>query len=199
MPSVVCRRGRSLAVAALLVSGFPLWAVDPKPNDPAAVIERLKKDLFYLAGPELAGRASGGKEIEKAADYVAAAFKETGLKPGGKDGSYFQPFPVYGPSALSTPVYLNLSGPEGQGLNLKPRSQFSLTEFSGTGKAKAGLVFVGYGITSSKPAYDDYKGVDAKGKVVVILRRSPKYTEGAKNPFGVDGGEGALLRTKLRN
>src|SRR5262245_52463100 len=195
MPLPVCRR--TVAVAVFFVFGVPAVGSDPKPAD-ATVVERLKKDLFYLAGPELAGRASGSKEIEKAADYVAAAFKDAGLKPAGKDGSYFQPFPVLGPSVLGTPVSVKLTGPD-QALALKFPAQFTPTGQSGSGKLSGGLVFAGYGITSTdKPAYDDYKGIDAKGKVVVILRRTPMYDAGNKNPFGFEGGTFSQLTAKVR-
>ncbi|HEY2786825.1 MAG TPA: M28 family peptidase [Fimbriiglobus sp.] len=197
MPTVV-RRGRRIAFAALLLIGYPLAAVDPKPAD-AAVLGRMKKDLYFLAGPECAGRASGGKEIEKATAYVVAAFKEAGLKPAGKDGSYIQPFIVYGRSAPGSPTSLKLTGSDGQNLILKYGGQFMATGLTGTGKATAGIVFAGYGLTADSPAYDDYKGIDAKGKFVVVLRRTPKYGEGSKNPFGLDGGKYAPLVYKLQN
>src|SRR6516162_2438632 len=111
MPLAERRRGRLAAVAVLLFAGFPLFAADNPKSPDTEVVERLKKDLYFLAGPECAGRASGGKEIEKAADYVAAAFKDAGLKPAGKDGSYFQPFPVYGRSTPAAPTTLKLTGP----------------------------------------------------------------------------------------
>ncbi len=198
MPHVVGGRRRTFAIAPLLFVGFPLYAIDPKPAD-TAVIERMKKDLFFLAGPECAGRASGGKEIEKAAAFVEAAFKEAGLKPAGKDGSYFQPFPVYGRSVPGAPTTLKLTGPDFQALTLKFPGEFMATGMTGTGKAAGDLVFAGYGITSESPAYDDFKGIDAKGKMVVILRRTPKYGEGSKNPFGLDGGKYAPLAYKLKN
>jgi hypothetical protein len=162
------------------------------------VLERIKKDLAFLAGPECAGRASGGKEIDKAADYVAAAFKAAGLKPEGKDGSYFTPFSVVGRVAPVEPTSLKLNGPDGQFLSLKLGSQFAVTSQSGQGKTEGGLVFAGYGITSEKPAYDDYKGIDAKDKVVLIIRRTPQFNA-KENPFGAEGGEAASLNSKVSN
>src|SRR5579871_5348930 len=80
----------ALAIALLTVA--PTAAQAPLP-DPAA-LERMRKDVYYLAGPECEGRGVETKGIEKAADYIAASFKAAGLKPGGKDGSYFQPFTI---------------------------------------------------------------------------------------------------------
>lgn len=199
MPPAVYRRGRLFALAALLAVVTPLAAVDPKPSA-EAVVERMRKDLFYLAGPECAGRASGGPEIDKAADFIAASFKAAGLKPAMKDGSYFQPFAVVlGGNAPVAPTGLKLASKDGQSLALKLAGQFSVTGDSAAGKLAGDLVFAGYGITSESPAYDDYKGLDVKGKVVVILRRTPKYKEGGKNPFGADGGNYARVDAKLKN
>src|SRR5438552_3060571 len=109
MPSAVCRPGRFPAALALLVFVLPSFAADPD----SVVLDRMKKDLYYLAGPECMGRASGSKEIEKAADYVAAQFKTAGLKPAAKDGSYFQPFTVNlrGTTPIA-PTGLRLTGPD---------------------------------------------------------------------------------------
>ena len=53
----------------------------------------MKSDVTYLASDELEGRGPTTKGINKAADYIADEFKKAGLKPGGVDGTYFQPFP----------------------------------------------------------------------------------------------------------
>ena len=66
-------------------------AAAQKPFDDP-VLERMQKDVFFLASPECEGRGIDTKGIEKAADYVVDAFKAAGLKPAMKDGSYFQPF-----------------------------------------------------------------------------------------------------------
>src|SRR3954470_18141072 len=65
--------------------------VDPTKADPIA--ERMRKDITYLASDECEGRGVGTQGLDKAADYIADQFKKAGLKPGGIDGTYFQPFP----------------------------------------------------------------------------------------------------------
>ncbi|MGL4422662.1 MAG: M20/M25/M40 family metallo-hydrolase, partial [Gemmataceae bacterium] len=143
----------------------------------------LKKDLFFLAGPECQGRGTGQEGNDKAAAYIAESFKKVGLQPAGTDG-YFQPF-AFGGSKVQQPTTLKLAGPDGQALTFKLGYGFNVVGVSGPGKASAPLVFVGYGITAEKLKYDDYAGLDVKGKIVVMLRRSPR-AESKDKPFDKD-------------
>ena len=77
-------------------------------------IERMKKDIFFLASDECEGRGVETTGINMAAEYIAARFKVLGLKPALADGSYFQPFTVSGTSKLGSPNSLVFTGPLGQ-------------------------------------------------------------------------------------
>ena len=79
-----------LPVVALLAFAPLLHA------DTTTPLSQIKKDLFFLAGEECEGRGLKTEGIHKAAAYIADAFKSAGLKPAGKDGSYFQIFSLYG-------------------------------------------------------------------------------------------------------
>jgi hypothetical protein len=174
MPRTLRPLAGAIALAAIALFAAPSAAQKPY-DDP--VLERMRKDIFYLASPELEGRGIETKGIEKAADYVANHFKEAGLKPAMPDGSYFQPFTVTMSSQLGKPTSFTVIKPNGtRALYAMPR--WSPMGFSGTSKAAGGLVFAGYGISAPELKYDDYAGLDAKGKFVVILRRTPRY--GAK-------------------
>lgn len=163
---------RMLALAFLLA---PLAAAD---LNSTTALERLKKDMATLASEEMAGRVTGSAEIDKAAEYIAESFKESGLTPCGKDGTWFQPFTfTYGASKLGKPVSLKLGDTE-----LTYAKEFNPTGMSPSGKANAGLVFVGYGLSLKDPAYDDYANVDVKGKIAVILRRAPRWDQ-KDNPY----------------
>src|SRR6185369_8750657 len=74
-------------------------------------------------------------------------FKKAGLKPGGKDGSYFQPFTMPG-AVLLKPATLELRGPQGEMIELKAGKQFQPSGASTSGEVNAPIVFVGYGITT---------------------------------------------------
>jgi hypothetical protein len=173
------------------------------PSAPAAepALAQIKKDLYYLAGESCEGRGLETEGIKKAGEYVAAAFRDAGLKPGGPNGSYFQPFAVYGQPRLGTPNTLTLSGPDGRRLDLKYGEDFTPTgaSTSSNGRAASGLVFVGYGITAGKLGYDDYAATDVKGKWVVVLRRTPR-AESHAHPFDPDpDSTHAALATKIEN
>lgn len=184
---------RRLAPLALLLLSLPAPAAE---NTPASVTERVKKDLEYLAGKECEGRGLETKGILKAGEYIAEQFKAAGVKPGAGD-SYFQPFDVPGPSKLGTPITLALTTGD-KTTEQKAGEEFVATIASAGGKVKGELVFAGYGITSKeKPAYDDYANLDVKGKIVVVMRRTPQ----ADDPKGIFGQNNPLasLVSKVAN
>jgi hypothetical protein len=162
---------RSAVLACLLLAGARLGAAETPANiQPAAASEaRLRRDITYLASDELEGRGITTRGINLAADYIAAEFKKAGLKPGGPDGSYFEPFSMAG-AVLMEPSTLKLQGPGGLKIELKPGTRFETQGVSGSGQVSGGVVFVGYGITSKDPAIDEYADVNVTNKVVVILR-----------------------------
>jgi len=183
-------------VFILLVAAFVSPVAIGAEPDPS--LERIKKDIDFLAGDECQGRGLKTEGLKKAGDYIATAFKDAGLKSAFQDGSYFQKFIVPGRGKLGTPNALTLSiGDKSNELKLK--DDFVATAASGAGKKSTGLVFVGYGITSIEPKYDDYAGVDVKGKTVVILRGTPK-PDNFKPAFAKDGEESpAPLINKIQN
>ena len=190
-----------LAGLMLVLSVQPAPAQKPF-DDP--VLERMRKDIFFLAGPECEGRGVETKGIEKAADYVVAAFKDAGLRPALKDGSYFQPFTITAGVKLDKPTKLILTGPKDDAKELKLGTDFNPMGFSPTSKASAGLVFVGYGVTAPKLKYDDYEGIDVAGKIVVMLRRIPRYGEKGDKRFdttspSADESEYAPFAAKIEN
>src|SRR5215468_9474687 len=154
-------------------------------------IERMKKDLSFLASDVCEGRGPETVGINKAADYIVSAFKEIGLRPPLPDGSYFQNFTIPGTARLGSPNRLVLAGPLRQQIELTPGKQFAVCGLSVSGKASAAVVFAGYGITAKPgrdgddPDYDDYAGLDVKGKVVVVLRKTPRFSSKAA-PFAPD-------------
>jgi hypothetical protein len=164
-------------------------------------IERMKKDLFYLAGPECNGRGVGTPGIDKAADRIVAEFKAAGLKPAMKDGTYFQPFSIAGPT-VATAANVTFQGPGGQKLALKLNKQFRAIGVSGSGESAGGVVFAGYGITTERQGktFDEYDGIDCQGKLVIVLRKTPRPNEkGEKDPFDKnENPEYATLAAKVK-
>ncbi|MCI0458900.1 MAG: M28 family peptidase [Gemmataceae bacterium] len=166
--SAVLRLGALVSLLALVAP----WASASNEEIEA----RMRRDITYLASAECEGRGVNTKGIHKAADYIADQFKKAGLKPGGRDGSWFQPFTIsIGAAKLEGKGSLVLTGPQGQQIELKPGTHFEVAGGSGGGKVSAPLVFAGYGVASAEEKYFDYKDLDVKGKIVVLIRRVPRW------------------------
>src|ERR1051326_972408 len=181
------------ASAAVLLAG--LIPVARGADDSS--VERLRKDLQFLTSDECEGRGAQTQGLAKAADYIAAEFKRVGLKPAGTEG-YFQPFTMR--AGRATPGSKNslvLKGPLGQEIDLAYDKQFRPIGMSATAGATAPLVFAGYGITTPDGTYDDYKGLDATGKIVIVLRKAPPHGKDGK-PFA-GGGQRANELSSLNN
>jgi len=183
----------ALLAAALVLVGLRAGAADD------AVEARLRKDITYLASDECEGRGVETQGINRAAEFIAAEFRKAGLKPGGTEGTYYQPFTMNGMARLESPNTLQLRGPLGQEIDLKLDSNFRPLGLSGAGKVSAPVVFVGYGIHAPRIGYDDFKGVNVEGKVVVVLRKTPRF-DSPHAPFDGDKmAEHAGLATKVVN
>jgi hypothetical protein len=183
----------SLALAALFLA---LQLQAGAADDP--VEARMKKDIFYLASDECEGRGVETKGINLAADYIAAEFRKAGLTPGGAEGSYFQPFTMPGIARLESPNSVKLRGPLGQEIELDLGKNFQPFGLSGAGKVSAPIVFVGHGIQSKPLGFDDFKGVDVEGKIVLVIRKTPRFDNAAVG-FGDEQGHHAALATKAVN
>jgi hypothetical protein len=193
----------TLAGALLALAHGPLPAeAEERIASPAEA--RLKNDVSFLADDARDGRAPGTKGIEASADYIAAAFKDAGLKPARGAQGFFQPFTISGVPFLKEGPELLVSGPEGKEVKAALKSDFSPLAL-GSSAAVDGLpiVFAGYGITANNPAkkldYDDYAFEDVKGKAVLIIRREPQQDK-EDSPFdGKRNSDFATFRHKATN
>ena len=132
-------------------------------------------DVKYLASPELKGRATGSPELETAAAFIAGKFREFGLKPvPGRN--YLQDFPVTTDAQLG-PANRFAFTENGHSTALECPRDFVPFNFSSSTKVAGTVVFAGYGITAPEYHYDDYAGLDVKGKLVVVLRHEPQEND----------------------
>jgi hypothetical protein len=142
--------------------------------------QRVYEDVERLASPALAGRAPGTPGNEEALAYAESVFLESGLTPAGLNGSFRQPFQHVVWGLFDTPS-VALGDNEAE-----PGTEFTVFAQSGTVDVTAEIVFVGYGMTmpaydpSTYPncpldpaGYDDYAGIDADGKIVLVMRHGP--------------------------
>ncbi len=103
---------------------------------------------------------------------------------------------MVGSPTLDGPATLVLRGPLGQTIRLKQGTDFQVSGLSGAGAVKAPIVFVGYGATAKKIDYDDYAGLDVKGKIVLALRHTPRWANAAMPFDGPRKDQHAGLQTK---
>ena len=161
--------------AALGRPGLPGGASEA-PNSPEITVSELREHVRYLASPELAGRGSGTPGNDAAADFLAKEFRSAGLAPAGEEGSYFQRFPVFTGVEMGPDNRLTLRS---AGKEHRPAAgqDFLPLGFSANGGAYAPVVFAGYGISQPDLKYDDYRGLDVRGKVVIVLRHTPDQND----------------------
>lgn len=161
--------------------------------DPNAYLE----DVKFLASPELKGRATGSPELERAAAFIAAKFQSFGLKPA--DGkSFYQAFEVTTDAKLGKANRFHYSE-AGRTTILHFPDDFVPLNFSAAGKLNGNVVFVGYGITAPEYGYDDYAGIDAKGKVVLMLRHEPQENDSSSVFEGKSFTEHSQFASKASN
>src|SRR5713226_8533965 len=136
--------------------------------------ERIRAHVKYLASDALEGRGTGQKGGDLAADYIAKEFKTYGLEPAGENGTYFQSVPMVGVKTLVGTKF-TLTPAKGDAVELKDLDEFVTNNESQTETADidAPIVFVGHGITAPEYQWDDYKGVDLKGKVALLFVNEP--------------------------
>ena len=126
----------------------------------------LKKHLYTIASSDFEGRETGMQGQKKSAEYLINSFKQSGLIPGN-NGSYIQKFPLI--SNIPEGVKLELNNKPYTALN---DFSYFITNFNDTVLLKNEIIFLGYGINDS--LYDDYKNIDVKNKLILVLDGEPK-------------------------
>ncbi|MGO9864723.1 MAG: M28 family peptidase [Terriglobales bacterium] len=141
--------------------------------------ENIETHVRFLSHDLLEGRGTGQRGGDIAAQYIAAQFALDGLQPGGDDGSYLQKVPLVGITP-GADTRFTLVPDGGAASNAKPMDLKPLDEYVAYDQTQqaesdidAGIVFVGYGIEAPEYNWDDYKGVDVKGKVLLMLVNQP--------------------------
>ncbi|MCL4551171.1 MAG: M28 family peptidase [Bacteroidetes bacterium] len=151
-----------------------------KIHNPLITSEEIKANIYYLASDDMKGRFTGSPEERKAGDYIKSEFETYGLKPAF-NGNWFQEFPFVEKVQLTKANSLTLDIND-QKQNLKLGKEFTTVSYSANGKVTGDLVFAGYGISAPKLGYDDFAGLDVKGKIVVVMRYHPEH-DSSKSEF----------------
>ncbi|MCS7044499.1 MAG: M28 family peptidase [Bryobacteraceae bacterium] len=171
---------RFLTAVSVLVFAAALAAAALRPG--AISPESYRESVRFLASEKMRGRLTGTPELDRAARWIASEFRRLGLKPVPGQRDYFQRFEVTVGARMGKDNRLT----EAEG-GAKPRSlafgqDFQPMNFSASGRAAGEVVFAGYGITAPEYGYDDYAGIDVKGRLVLLLRHEPQEFD-EKSPF----------------
>ena len=170
-------------VSAVLVAAAAFVAsmqADVRRIDPAVYIEHVK----FLASDQLEGRGDGSPGLEAAAEYIARQFREAGLEPFGDVGTFFQRFEMITGLSLEPGNTLTLRSGR-NAVDFEIGRDYQLISTSNDPSAPAEtlpLVFAGYGISAPALRYDDYAGIDAAGKAVLIFTHEPQEND-ARSAF----------------
>lgn len=189
------KKNTAYVFITLLLFVLRTWATEVSTSS-SAIADEIMRHVRYLASDELTGRGVDTPGIVKARDYIANEFVKYGLVPLDKSGTYLQALNVVTGVKVKEPTTLTL----GNGLPLALYQEWTPLGLSQSGIAKGEIVFVGYGITAKDHGYDDYAGVDVKGKIALVLRYEPP-PKGEKSPFqkGARFSPHATLSAKATN
>lgn len=157
--------------------------------------DTLRADLTFLASDALQGRMSLQTGDEVAIQWIASEFAKAGLKPAA-NGSYLQPVELieYRGDRAQSYVELKRGGSEKQW-----KFPDALGSYRSDVDVAADVIFAGFGITAPELQYDDYQGIDARGKIVLIFDHEPQETDPASIFNGTGNTRYATGRVKILN
>ena len=167
--------GKSLAFASNRNQGKPgetdiylaSWS-DKQPEVTSAAADRYRNDVAWLADDERGGRGLGSQGLADAADWLEEQFAAIGLEPAGENGGFRQRFEAVVEVERGSAAQLLIGGDE------IPADEFMIPGFSAGATISADVIFAGWGIDSDEHGINDYDGIDAKGKIVLVRRFSPQ-------------------------
>ena len=183
---------RTISLALLGASTLALGActtdkapIEPKAKPPVASAAELGRRIERLSSDEMEGRAPSTKGGQMASQYIADEMKAAGLKPMGENGTYFQTVELteatVSPSSTMT---LNAGGRAILSADQKNNAVFWTKRLDeNLSIADSDVVFVGYGVVAPEYNWNDYAGIDVKGKTVVMLVNDPGFATGDDDLF----------------
>ncbi len=160
---------RLFVIIVLFITSLP--ALAQKSYSPDITAKEIQESINFLASEKLEGRFTGSAGEKLASDFIQDVFKHAGLVPLF-NGEYLQQFPFVASLKLTNDNSLEF---DVNNFELKPKMQteFITAPISGKADISSELVFVGYGISAPDLKYDDYAGINVKGKTALILRYNP--------------------------
>jgi hypothetical protein len=178
------RAGAGSVLAALLLSATNAASTSPDAAEQAMSTirpEAIRADMRFLSDDLLEGRGTATRGHEIAAKFMAAQLEGLGLQPAGDAGTYFQEVPLRSvkPDESKSAFALTRAGKD-EALAFRTDYILGADPSRPDVTVEAPVVFVGYGVTAPEQGYDDYKQIDAKGKIVAFLFGAPKFASSLK-------------------
>jgi Zn-dependent M28 family amino/carboxypeptidase len=179
--------GKELYAFALL---FLVYGCARQPSLPDAALrsisgDRMLADIRTLSSDEFEGRGPGSRGEDLTIRFLQDQFRSAGLEPGNPDGTYLQSVGLVGITADPN-MKLTLSG---HGYSLAPKFQTDFVAWTkrmvDTSSVNADMIFVGYGVQAPEFNWDDFKGTDVRGKVLLVLINDPPVPD-PQNPAQLD-------------
>jgi Zn-dependent M28 family amino/carboxypeptidase len=167
------RFNKVTAAALVLIATAVLAAAERLPVDAAA--DRVRAHIEFLASDLLQGREPGSAGFDIAAEYVASQFRQLGLTPAGDRGTYSQRVPLLAYRLADRGSFV-LRGAGDRTVTLSFGEEYlpSKAPVAGVQSVSGPLVFAGLGVVAPERNWDDYAGLEVKGKIVVVMSGSPK-------------------------
>jgi len=173
---------RSLALLPLvLAAACASQPAGPKPmaDLPNVSTDAILADIRKLASDEFEGRAPGSNGETLTVQYLSEEFRKAGLEPGNPDGTWVQKVPLVAVTSAPTPLVVRKGGVKKP---FKVRDEFiafSKHVVDQVTIEDSELVFAGYGVQAPEYNWDDFKGLDVKGKTIIVLVNDPPVPDPA--------------------
>jgi Zn-dependent M28 family amino/carboxypeptidase len=170
-----------MASAVLILAASPVLA--KAPVTPSISAARISQDVKIISADDYEGRGIATRAEPKVIDFVSRSFKAAGLQPGGEAGGWTQAVHLRKFSLSDASLSFDTPGgpialKQGEDIVASTRGALGDVAFD-----HAPLVFVGYGVSAPERQWDDFKGVDVKGKILVELVNDPDFVEPALMTF----------------
>src|SRR5690349_17432857 len=165
-------RRAALVVAAAVAAPSALTAQSAPTPAVKITASQIDGHLRFLSSDLLEGRAPATRGGRLAAEYIASQLREAGVEPG-VNGSYFQTVPIDVVKADPATIKVTASGKANASLRFTDDVVVWAGSATDASTARGELVFVGYGATAPEYRWDDFKGMDVRGKVLLVLVNDP--------------------------
>ncbi|MGZ3332472.1 MAG: M28 family peptidase [Gemmatimonadaceae bacterium] len=173
-----------IAAALLTITSVPRVGAQTDREASRITPQEIDAHLRFLSSDLLEGRAPATRGGRLAEEYIATQLQAFGVKPGVGDSSYFQRVPIDVVKADPSTIKVTASGKANANLRFTDDVVVWPGSATDASSAHGELVYVGYGATAPEYKWDDFKGTDVRGKILLVLVNDPPATAAEPNLFG---------------